>query len=81
MGTGFIKISQFADFMKDLGEPIGWSASLDSSQREEFVKELNLPIYNEFQDYQYIDVALALCRRLIIWDEIQVALKEDKATD
>lgn len=70
--------------MKDLGEPIGWGAHFSDSdleKREAFVKELNLPIYNEFSDYQYIDVALALCKRLIIWDEIQVSLKQDPTVD
>jgi hypothetical protein len=47
--TGFIKIADFASFMRDLGEPIGWGSNYsEDGKREEFVKKLNLPIYNEF---------------------------------
>ena len=74
--SSYIKISDFPLYMKALGDPIGWGASFNADEkREEFVKELNLPIYNDFKDYQYMDVALALCRRLIIMDEIAVNMK------
>jgi hypothetical protein len=81
--SGFIKIRDFEQFMRGLGEPIGWGELVgrNEEERAKLTALLNLPIYNDFQDYQYVDVALALCRSLLIKDEVAARLKENPKAD
>ena len=69
--------------MRDLGEPIGWGPSdaTTSDEKEEFIRLLSLPIYNDLTDYQFIDVTLALCKRAIIQEEINKHLGSNPLAD
>jgi hypothetical protein len=77
--TGFIKVTDFEAFMRELRRPIGWDEedALTIEDRNKFIHELNLPIYNEMRDYQFTDVGLALCKRVIIHEEIDCRLKQN----
>lgn len=81
--TGFLKVSDFEAFMLELGRPMGWEPE-DADTHEErqmFVKQLALPIYNEMSDYQFTDVCLALCRRVIIHEEVEARLRVNPFLD
>ena len=69
--------------MRLLGDPIGWGPSdvITDDERVEFVHELKLPIYNDLTDYQFIDVTMALCRRVIIQEEIDNHLNSNPFAD
>lgn len=64
-GTGFIKMTDFSQLMLKLGEPLGWSEEEykdNLNKQEDFLEEMNIPTYNNFQDYLYWDVLLALIK-------------------
>ena len=52
----------------DLGEPLGWDDSyIESiSKQDKFIAGLDLPIYNNFSDYRFLDVLEALALRLVV---------------
>ena len=70
--TGYIKIFELPALLAALNDPLGWEgpSKMTEQERLDFVTALKLPIYNNFQDYQYVDVLLALAKRLLIEDEV-----------
>jgi hypothetical protein len=41
----------------------------------DFVASLRLPSYHSFKDYFYVDVILALCKRVIVLQDIDQSMK------
>jgi hypothetical protein len=81
--TGYIKIYSLAGLLAKLGPPLSWSeeSNADEDFKRRFIAELNLTIYNNFQDYQYMDVILALCKRLLIQEEVSLNMKQNPNND
>ncbi len=53
-----MKITDFPDFMLKLGRPLGWTEEFRGNFeiQDEFLEELNIPTYNNFQDFHFYDV-------------------------
>eukprot|EP00347_Sterkiella_histriomuscorum_P011811 403371009 len=71
--TTFIKISQLKEFLLELGKPLGWDEKMRERtyQQDKFVANLDLPIYNNFSDYMFLDVLEGLALRLVVLDQLQ----------
>lgn len=67
-GTGFIKIRDFADFMLKLSKPLGWTDDFQGNfeLQDDFLEELNIPSYNNFQDFHFYDVIQALVKVYLV---------------
>lgn len=59
-------------FLFDLGAPLGFDESFHESRflQDKFIASLELPIYHNFQSYQFLDILDALSFRLMILDHI-----------
>ncbi len=51
-GISFIPLTQLNDLLFELGPPLGWDDTYldDSDKQDEFIQELNLPLYNNMAD-------------------------------
>lgn len=61
--TGFIPISDLRDFLKLLGAPLGFSEDLKKGckkDQDDFISDLDLPIYFDLGYYNYTDVLVKL---------------------
>lgn len=67
-GTSFIAIHQLPDLLTALGPPLGWDESYkeDEEERVMFISDLNLPIYNGFSHYNFMDILEALSLKMMI---------------
>lgn len=76
--TSLIPKEKLLDLLYDLGAPLGMTEKefgpLDPSklldretmeEREEFIKSLKLSLFNDFKNYQYMDVLTKLSRKLL----------------
>ena len=72
-GTGFIKIRDFADFMLKLGRPLGWNEDFRGKfdLQDDFMEELNIPTYSNFQDFQFYDVIEGLIKVYLVNHEVR----------
>jgi len=82
-GKGFIKIYDLPRLLFSLGNPLGWGEDYigEKDKQENFIHSLNLPIYNDFQDYLFLNVLEALSMRLLIFQEIQEFRLKSIVTD
>jgi hypothetical protein len=72
--SSFIKISDLRQFLNDLGEPMGFSKTIQSDDplnlkrrlQNNFIKQLALPTYKNFQFYNYTDILAAIALRLTV---------------
>lgn len=68
-GTGFMKISEFPEFMMTLGEPMGWSRHIFQDNielQDDCLEELFMNIYNDFSHYQFWDVLINLMKVYLV---------------
>jgi hypothetical protein len=72
-GTGFIKIRDFADFMLKLGRPLGWNDEFKGKfdLQDDFMEELNISTYGNFQDFQFYDVIQGLIKVYLVNHEVR----------
>jgi hypothetical protein len=63
-----------------LGAPLGFDESYKESKylQDRFIASLDLPIYENFTRYQFLDVLDALSFRLMILDHIQKIYEEQQ---
>ena len=68
-----MKITDFPDFMLKLGRPLGWTEEFRGNFeiQDEFLEELNIPTYNNFQDFHFFDVIQGLIKVYIINHEMK----------
>eukprot|EP00347_Sterkiella_histriomuscorum_P013361 403365010 len=78
--TTFIPIAQLKPLLFKLGLPLGFDQSYQGSKsmQEKFIISLDLPTYNNFQDYQFLDVLDALSLRLMVHENFIKKEKEEK---
>ena len=69
----FIAIPELKPFLFKLGAPLGWDKSFDGSKmkQDKFIISLNLPTYNDFQHYQFLDVLDALSLRVLVKENFE----------
>jgi hypothetical protein len=67
-GTGFISIPDFFQLMFLMGEPLGWGPEYQDNinLQSDFLEELNIPTYNNFQDFLFYDVVQALTKVYLV---------------
>ena len=73
-GTGFIKMTDLRQLLTDLGEPMGFDEPAKHSRnlQDKIMAQLELPIYNEFQSYQFLDVLDALSLKMMVHEEADI---------
>ncbi|CDW82905.1 voltage-gated ion channel superfamily [Stylonychia lemnae] len=78
--TTFIPIKQIKDFLFDIGKPLGWDEGLieKTGSQDQFIANLDLPIYNNFSDYMFFDVLQALALRLVVQEQISLEKERKK---
>lgn len=59
--------------MMKLGKPLGWDEDYkdDFEMQDEFLEELNIPTYNNFQHFQFYDVIQALIKVYLVNHEMR----------
>jgi len=59
----------------ELGDDLGWDESYrdDLEKQDMFIADLDLPVYNNFTNYNFIDLLEALSRNFLIKDTIKQA--------
>ena len=80
--TGFITKQQLPGLLKALGFPLGFvpdenTGVLTETYTLDFLASLRLPSYHSFKDYFYVDVILALCKRVIVLQDIDQSMKSN----
>ena len=50
---------------------------LTEAYKSDFIASLRLPSYHSFRDYFYVDVILALCKRVIVLQDIDQSMKSN----
>lgn len=60
--------------------PLGWDESIRErlSFQDKFIAKLDLPIYNNFSDYMFMDVLEALALRLVVLEQIEREKERNK---
>ena len=78
--TTFLKISRIKDMLFDLGSPLGWDVSYkdNESLQDKFIASLDLPIYNNFSDYMFMDVLEALALRIVVQEQLELEKEKIK---
>jgi hypothetical protein len=68
----FIKLNDLRNFLFALGEPLGFGNSFKGRKflQDQFIASLELPTYQNFSSYQFLDVLDALSFRLMVLDHI-----------
>lgn len=71
--TTYIRISQLKALLFALGKPLGWDAAVAArpAYQDRFIANLDLPIYNSFSDYMFMDVLEALALRVVIIEQLE----------
>ncbi|TNV88195.1 hypothetical protein FGO68_gene12429 [Halteria grandinella] len=71
--TTFINMSQLRHFLFALGEPLGFDSRYlgQRFQQDQFIANLDLPTYQNFSSYQFMDILDALSFRLMVLDHIK----------
>lgn len=79
----FIPIAQLRPLLFKLGPPIGFDKSYegDKASQDKFIISLDLPTYNNFSDYQFLDVLDALSLRLMVHDHYVKQQNENQRVD
>ncbi|CDW88224.1 voltage-gated ion channel superfamily [Stylonychia lemnae] len=79
-GTGFIRIQKMANFMLDLGEPLGWDDSYKDNidMQDDFMEEMSINTYNQFKDYLFWDVLQSLTKILMVKQESDMKAKHKR---
>ena len=56
------------DFLKKLGRPMGFDQDVGKSKfkQNQWIANLELPLYNDFQDYLFLDVLEKLSYRVTV---------------
>lgn len=70
-------------FLLDLGSPLGWDQDTygaDQKAQDDFLEELNIKTYNEFQNYLFWDVLQGLIKMFIIKMHLSKSMMEDLQT-
>ena len=77
-GKCFIKISDFSKLLFELGTPLGWDESFrnDHVKRHNFIQEINIPTYNDWEDYGYFDVLNFLSKMALVVQHKDRILKD-----
>lgn len=67
-GTGFMKIEDFKDFLKKIGEPLGFDSitAADPLRQKEYISNLDLCTYNKVKYYNFYDCLRKLSKHLIM---------------
>jgi len=67
-GTGFIRMKDLKEFLSALGPPLGFDVIVkdDKNLQNKLITALDLPIYNSFQDYVFLDVLEALVHQATV---------------
>jgi hypothetical protein len=70
--TSFLSHKLYAQFLLDLGEPLGWDFSFNHNfiKQHEYLAEIVLPRHNTGKEYQYMDVFEHLVLIMIIRREV-----------
>ena len=67
-GTSFIAMNKLPALLLKVGPPIGWDNSyIDNEEKQVlFVADLELPVYDEFTTYNFMDILEALSLKLMV---------------
>lgn len=70
--TTFIKLGDLRNFLLMLGAPLGFDSTFTDSRflQDKFIASLELPTYQNFRCYQFLDVLDALSFRMMIIDHL-----------
>lgn len=70
--TTFIKLADLRNFLLMLGAPLGFDSTFTESRflQDKFMASLELPTYQNFRCYQFLDVLDALSFRMMIIDHL-----------
>ena len=73
-GTGFISKAMLIPFLKMIGKPLGLDHNESNAESSAFIDLINLSLYNEMSEYQYLDVILRLSRKILEENEIKTLM-------
>ncbi|TNV88168.1 hypothetical protein FGO68_gene5359 [Halteria grandinella] len=84
--TTFIKLDDLRNFLLMLGAPLGFDSSFADNRflQDKFIASLELPTYQNFRCYQFLDVLDALSFRMMIIDhlnQLEAEVKKQHANE
>ena len=67
-GSCYLEIPDFTDLLYKLGPPLGWDSTFKNNlgRRNSFLKDMELPTYNNRSNFGYFDVLNFLSKKQLV---------------
>lgn len=78
--SGYIPREEFPTLMFSLKKPLGWDETVleNKNYQDKFIENMDLPLYNNEEDYLFLDVLEVLSMRLFIKDQLRMKNNKDE---